>query len=58
LGAVGQVVLLQVVLPLILEQACAVSDTGGGAIYVFDPVENEFILEAGHNMTDRSRIAS
>jgi GAF domain-containing protein/anti-sigma regulatory factor (Ser/Thr protein kinase) len=56
LGEVGQAVSssleLQVVLPRILEHACAMSDTGGGAIYVFDPVRSEFILEAGHNMTD------
>jgi GAF domain-containing protein len=40
LGAVSQAVSssleLKVVLPRILKNACAISDTGGGAIYVFD----------------------
>jgi signal transduction histidine kinase len=41
-----------VVLPRILEHACAMSETGGGAIYVFDKARGEFHLEAGHNMSE------
>jgi GAF domain-containing protein len=56
LGEVGQAVNssldLKVVLPRILEHACAMSDTGGGAIYVFDKASGQFDLEAGHNMSD------
>jgi hypothetical protein len=28
------------------------ADSGGGAIYVFDPARSEFVLEAGRNMSD------
>ena len=56
LGQVGQTVSssldLKVVLPRILEHACAMSETGGGAIYVFDKARGEFDLEAGHNMSE------
>ena len=40
------------VLPRILEHACALSDTGGGAIYVFDRARSQFDLEAGLNMSE------
>jgi GAF domain-containing protein len=56
LGAVGQAVSssleLKVVLARILEHACAMSDTGGGGIYVFDKARAQFDLEAGHNMSE------
>ena len=56
LGEVGQAVSssleLNVVLPRILEHACVLSDTGGGAIYVFDKTRNQFDLEAGLNMSE------
>jgi signal transduction histidine kinase len=43
---------LDKVLPTILEHACEISETGGGAIYVFDKAKGEFHLEAGRNMSD------
>ncbi len=56
LGQVGQTVSssleLSVVLSRILEHACAMSDTGGGAIYVFDKTRGLFDLEAGYNMSE------
>jgi signal transduction histidine kinase len=56
LGAVGQAVSssleLKVVLQRILEHACTISDTGGGAIYVFDSARGQFDLEAGHHMSE------
>ena len=56
LAGVGQAVSssleLKVVLPRILEHACALSDTGGGAIYVFDKARGQFGLEAGLNMSE------
>jgi GAF domain-containing protein/anti-sigma regulatory factor (Ser/Thr protein kinase) len=56
LGEVGRAVSssleLKVVLPRILEHACTLSDTGGGAIYVFDRARNQFDLEAGLNMSE------
>src|SRR5262245_46619354 len=56
LGEVGRAVSSslerKVVLPRILEYACALSDTGGGAIYVFDKVRRQFDLEAGLNMSE------
>ena len=56
LGEVGQTVSssleLKVVLPRILEHACVLSDTGGGAIYVFDKARGQFDLEAGLNMSE------
>jgi signal transduction histidine kinase len=55
LGEVGRAVSssleLKVVLPRILEHACVLSDTGGGAIYVFDRARGQFDLEAGLNMS-------
>jgi signal transduction histidine kinase len=56
LGEVGQAVSstldIKTVLSTILEHACAMSDTGGGAIYVFDQARCAFMLEAGRNMSD------
>jgi signal transduction histidine kinase len=56
LGAVAQTVSstldLKIVLARILEHACAMSDSGGGAIYGFDKVSGHFVLEAGHNMIE------
>jgi signal transduction histidine kinase len=43
---------LQTVLNTILAHACQMSDSGGGAIYVFDETNGEYVLEAGHNMSD------
>jgi len=56
LGAVGQAVSssldLEVVLPRVLENACQMSGTGSGAIYVFDKMRGHFELAAGHNMSE------
>jgi signal transduction histidine kinase len=56
LGKVGQAVSstldINTVLSTILEHACEMSETGGGAIYVFDEARSEFVLEAGRNMSD------
>jgi signal transduction histidine kinase len=56
LGEVGRAVSssleLKVVLPRILEHACVLSDTGGGAIYVFDKARSQFDLEASLNMSE------
>ena len=56
LGAVAQAVSssleLNVVLGRILEHACAMSDAGGGSIYVLDKSRGQFDLEAGHNMSN------
>jgi signal transduction histidine kinase len=56
LGEVGRAVSssleLKVVLPRILEHACTLADTGGGAIYVFDKARSQFHLEAGLNMSE------
>jgi GAF domain-containing protein len=56
LGEVGRAVSstleLEKVLQTILEHACEISDSGGGAIYVFDEVSSAFVLEAGRNMRD------
>ncbi len=38
------------VLSTILEHACEISETGGGAIYVFDEARGEFLHAAGRNM--------
>ena len=38
------------VLLTILEHACEISETGGGAIYVFDEARSEFVYAAGRNM--------
>jgi signal transduction histidine kinase len=54
LGEVGQAVSssldLEKVLNAILTHACQMSNTGGGAIYVFDEGKGEYVLEAGYNM--------
>jgi GAF domain-containing protein len=42
---------LERVLSTILAHACQMSDSGGGAIYVFDDLKDEYVLEAGHNMS-------
>jgi signal transduction histidine kinase len=56
LGEVGRIVSstleLDKVLSTILEHACVMADSGGGAIYVFDHARSEFVLEAGRNMSD------
>ena len=56
LGQVGQAVSssldLQTVLRTILNHACEMSDSGGGAIYVLDEARGVFDLEAGYNMSD------
>src|SRR5262249_48343530 len=56
LGEVGPIVSstleLDKVLSTILEQACDMADSGGGAIYVFDETRSEFVLEAGRNMSE------
>jgi GAF domain-containing protein/anti-sigma regulatory factor (Ser/Thr protein kinase) len=43
---------LETVLSTILAHACQMSDSGGGAIYVFDETKDEYVLEAGHHMSD------
>ena len=48
---------LQTVLSTILGHACEISETAGGAIYVLNEVKNEFVLEAGHNMTEEHLAA-
>jgi signal transduction histidine kinase len=56
LGRVSQTVNssldLETVLSTILAHACQMSDSGGGAIYVFDETNDEYVLEAGHNMSE------
>jgi GAF domain-containing protein len=56
LGEVGRMVSstleLDKVLSTILEHACEMADSSGGAIYVFDEARSEFVLEAGRNMSD------
>jgi signal transduction histidine kinase len=42
----------QTVLNTILAHACGISDSDGGAIYVFDEARSAFVLEAGRNMSD------
>src|SRR5262249_44171656 len=60
-SAVAQVVSssleLKVVLARILQHACAMSDSGGGAIYVYDKARSQFHLEAGHNMSEELSAA-
>src|SRR5262249_6061413 len=55
LGEVGQTVSssleLSVVLPRILEHACDVSETGSGAVYMFDKTHSPFDLAARPNMS-------
>jgi GAF domain-containing protein/anti-sigma regulatory factor (Ser/Thr protein kinase) len=48
---------LETVLNAILGHACEMSDTTGGAIYVLDEAKGEFVLEAGHNMTEEHLAA-
>jgi GAF domain-containing protein/anti-sigma regulatory factor (Ser/Thr protein kinase) len=43
---------LKTVLPAILEHACDISDTGGGAIYAFAKERNQFELAAGYKMSE------
>ena len=54
LGRVGQTVSssldLETVLSTILVNACELSDSGGGAFYVFDESRGDFELAAGHGM--------
>jgi signal transduction histidine kinase len=61
LGKVSQAVNssldLQTVLSAILGHACEMSETAGGAIYVLDEGKGEFVLEAGHNMTEEHLAA-
>ena len=61
LGKVSQAVNssldLQTVLSTILGHACEMSETAGGAIYVLDEARDEFVLEAGHNMTEEHMAA-
>jgi GAF domain-containing protein/anti-sigma regulatory factor (Ser/Thr protein kinase) len=56
LGSVGQAVSssldLQLVLQTVLENAARMANAGGGTIYVFDGEANEFVLAAGHNMSE------
>ncbi|MGH7006698.1 MAG: GAF domain-containing protein, partial [Alphaproteobacteria bacterium] len=56
LGKVGQAVSssleLETVLRTILVHACEMSDSGGGAIYVYDEAQGYFELAAGHGMSD------
>jgi PAS domain S-box-containing protein len=54
LGRVGQAVSssldLETVLSTILVNACELSDSGGGAFYVYDEARGDFELAAGHGM--------
>ena len=54
LGKVGQAVSssldLETVLSTILVNACELSDSGGGAFYVYDEARGDFELAAGHGM--------
>src|SRR5262249_43219567 len=43
---------LSQVLQTVVEQACTMAYTSGGAIYAFDKARGEFQLEASHNMSD------
>jgi GAF domain-containing protein len=43
---------LETVLSTILAHACQMSESGGGAIYVFDETNDEYVLAAGHNMSN------
>jgi signal transduction histidine kinase len=56
LGEVGQAVnstlKLEKVLAMIVAHACEISDSGGGAIYVFDHARSAFVLEASRNMSE------
>ena len=48
--AIGSTLDLRAVLDSILAHACQLADSGGGAIYVYDPVRRQFDLEAGYRM--------
>ena len=48
--AISSTLDLQVVLDSILAHACQLADSGGGAIYVYDPARRRFDLEAGYGM--------
>jgi signal transduction histidine kinase len=50
--AISSTLDLRAVLDSILAHACQLADSGGGAIYVYDPMCRQFDLEAGHNMGD------
>jgi signal transduction histidine kinase len=54
LGEVSRVISstldLRAVLDSILAHACQLADSGGGAIYVYDPARQQFDLEAGYRM--------
>jgi signal transduction histidine kinase len=59
LRALGEVVTavssslnLKTVLGTILAHACQMSESGGSAVYVFDEAKNEYVLEAGHSMSE------
>ena len=56
LGEVGKTVSstldLNKVLQTILVNACSMSNSSGGALYVFDADDGTFRLEAGHNMSE------
>ena len=41
---------LRAVLDSILAHACQLADSGGGAVYVYDPARRQFDLEAGYRM--------
>jgi signal transduction histidine kinase/CHASE3 domain sensor protein len=43
---------LRLVLDSILAHACQLADSGGGAIYVYDPARRQFGLEAAYRMGD------
>jgi signal transduction histidine kinase/HAMP domain-containing protein len=48
--AIGSTLDLRAVLDSILAHACQLADSGGGAIYVYDPVRRQFDLEAAYRM--------
>jgi signal transduction histidine kinase/CHASE3 domain sensor protein len=48
--AISSTLDLRAVLDSILAHACQLADSGGGAIYVYDPVRQQFDLEAGYRM--------
>jgi signal transduction histidine kinase len=48
--AIGSTLDLRAVLDSILANACQLADSGGGAIYVYDPAHRQFDLEAGYRM--------
>jgi signal transduction histidine kinase len=48
--AISSTLDLRAVLDSILAHACQLADSGGGAIYVYDPVRRHFDLEAGYRM--------